>query len=259
MQVSYGTGPGVRRSKHPLFSSHTRCNIPCKPPEIYPNQFGNKFRNWCNVRSFEGVTVYGHVQECHVTFGRGRLQNIWWDPHIDHKTSWGQFQTFPDMSLFEDESCAALRIKHASLLWDRTSCLATPVAIFHANLPKFIQTSSVMKIKNWCNVRSFEGVTVYGHVQECHVTFGRGRLQNIWWDPHIDHKTSWGQFQTFPDMSLFEDESCAALRIKHSLDEQVLAYHMRCEIKMPQAGEDRKLLLRNGKFVIWKLKSSYLS
>ena len=36
-------------------------------------QFGNKFTKWCNVRSNEGVTVYGHVQECH---GRERLHNI---------------------------------------------------------------------------------------------------------------------------------------------------------------------------------------
>ena len=48
-------------------------------------QFGNKFANWCNVWSIECVIVYGHVQECHVTFGKGRLHNVWWDPHIDHK------------------------------------------------------------------------------------------------------------------------------------------------------------------------------
>ena len=34
-------------------------------------------------------SIYGHVPECHVTFGRGRLHNVWWDPHIDHKTSCG--------------------------------------------------------------------------------------------------------------------------------------------------------------------------
>ena len=49
---------------------------------------GNKFANWCNVWSIEGVIVYGHVQECHVTFGRDILHNVRWDPHIDHKTSW---------------------------------------------------------------------------------------------------------------------------------------------------------------------------
>ena len=39
-------------------------------------KFGNKFANWCNVLSNEGVIVYGHVLECHVTFGRGRLHNV---------------------------------------------------------------------------------------------------------------------------------------------------------------------------------------
>ena len=33
-------------------------------------QFGNKFTNWCKVWSIEGITVYGHVPECHVTFAR---------------------------------------------------------------------------------------------------------------------------------------------------------------------------------------------
>ena len=58
-------------------------------------QFGNKFANWYNVLSIEGVIVYGHVSECHVTFGRGRLHNIWWDPHIVHKTSWGTISNVP--------------------------------------------------------------------------------------------------------------------------------------------------------------------
>ena len=39
-------------------------------------QFGNKFANRCNVCTIEGVIVYGHVPECHVTFGRGRLHNV---------------------------------------------------------------------------------------------------------------------------------------------------------------------------------------
>ena len=58
-------------------------------------QFGNKFANWCNVWSIECAIVYGHVPECHVTFGRGRLHNIWWDPHIDHKTFWGTISNVP--------------------------------------------------------------------------------------------------------------------------------------------------------------------
>ena len=35
----------------------------------------------------EGVTVYDHVPECHVTLGRGGLHNVWWDTYIDHRTS----------------------------------------------------------------------------------------------------------------------------------------------------------------------------
>ena len=92
MQVPNGTGPGVRRSKRPLLASRTRCNVLWKPPKFGNKvkigikvQFGNKFANWCNVLSIEGVIVYGHVPECNVTFGRGRLHNVWWDPHIDHK------------------------------------------------------------------------------------------------------------------------------------------------------------------------------
>ena len=76
MQVQNETGQGVRRSKRPLLASRTRCNVLWK----FGNkvkignkiQFGNKFTNVCNVWSIEGVTVYGHVLECHVTFGRGR-------------------------------------------------------------------------------------------------------------------------------------------------------------------------------------------
>ena len=78
-----GTGPGVRRSKRTLLASRTRCNVLWKPPKFGNTvkignkvQFGNKFANWCNVLSIEGVTVYGHVPECHVTFGRGRLHNV---------------------------------------------------------------------------------------------------------------------------------------------------------------------------------------
>ena len=102
MQVPNGTGPGVRRSKRPLPASRTRRNAPWKPPKFGNKvkignkvQFGNRFANWCNAWSIKGVIVYGHVPECHVTFGRGRLHNVWWDPHIDHKTSWGTISNVP--------------------------------------------------------------------------------------------------------------------------------------------------------------------
>ena len=83
MQVQNGTGPGVRRSKRPLLASRTRCNVLLKPPKFGNKvkignqvQFGKKFANWFNILSIEGVIVYGHVPECHVTFGRGRLHNV---------------------------------------------------------------------------------------------------------------------------------------------------------------------------------------
>ena len=90
MQVPDGTGPGVRRSNRPLLASRIRCNVLRKHPK-----FGNKCANLCNVWSIEGVIVYGHVPECPVTFGRGRLHNVRWDPHIDHKTSWGTISNVP--------------------------------------------------------------------------------------------------------------------------------------------------------------------
>ena len=39
-------------------------------------QFGDWFKNWCNVSSVKGVNVDDHVPECHVTFGRGELHNV---------------------------------------------------------------------------------------------------------------------------------------------------------------------------------------
>ena len=84
MRVPNGTGPGVRRSKRSLFANRTRCNILNLPG------FGNKFTNWCNVVSIEGVTVYGHVPECHVTFRRGRLHNV----HIHRALSWETYTQY---------------------------------------------------------------------------------------------------------------------------------------------------------------------
>ena len=64
LQVPNGTGPGVRRSKRPLLASRTRCNVLWKPPKFGNKvkidnkmQFGNKFANWCNDLSIEGVIL----------------------------------------------------------------------------------------------------------------------------------------------------------------------------------------------------------
>ena len=83
MQIPNEIRPGVQRSKRPRLASRTRCNVLWKPPKFgnmvkigNKAQFGNKFANWCNILSIEGVIVYGHVLECHVTFGRGILHNV---------------------------------------------------------------------------------------------------------------------------------------------------------------------------------------
>ena len=102
INIRTNAGPGVRRSKRLLLASRTRCNVLWKPPKFGNKvkignkvQFGNKSANWCKVWSIECVIVYGHVPECHVTFGRGRLHNVWWDLHIDHKTFWGTISNVP--------------------------------------------------------------------------------------------------------------------------------------------------------------------
>ena len=55
-----------------------------KPTRKFPDIW------YINVWSLEGVTVYGHAPERHVTFGRGMG-----DPRTDYRTFW--FQTFPDI------------------------------------------------------------------------------------------------------------------------------------------------------------------
>ena len=64
--------------------------------------------------------------------------------------------------------------------------LAVPVAMLYGNLQNsVISSKSVLKsssvISSQIGVMSdqLRGVIVYGHVPECHVTFGRGRLHNV--------------------------------------------------------------------------------
>ena len=99
MQVPNETGPGVRRSKRPLLASCTRCNVLWIPPKFGNKvQFGNKFANWCNVRSFEDVIVHGHVPEWHVTGDFIMFDEI---PISTIKLPERRFQTFHDISLSE--------------------------------------------------------------------------------------------------------------------------------------------------------------
>ena len=80
--------------------------------------------------------------------------------------------------------------------------------MFYGNLPKFgnkVKIGNKAQFTNWCNVWSIEGVAVYGHVQEYRVTFGRGRLHNVWEITISTIKLPEGRFQTFPDKSLSEE------------------------------------------------------
>ena len=67
-----GTGPGVRRSKHPLSACHTRrkCSM-----ETTQNSVKGQVRY--KVWSVGVVIVYGQVTECHLTFVRGKLHIVW--------------------------------------------------------------------------------------------------------------------------------------------------------------------------------------
>ena len=56
--------------------------------------------------------------------------------------------------------------------------LAAPVAMFYGNLKNLVIRSKSV-IKSSSVMRSNKGVIVYGHVQECYVTFGRGSLHNV--------------------------------------------------------------------------------
>ena len=59
-------------------------------------------------------------------------------------------------------------------------------------------------VKNWSDVSSMEGVTVYGHSPECRVTFGRGNLILFGKIPVPTIELPWKRFQTFLDISLSE-------------------------------------------------------
>ena len=115
-----------------------------------------------------------------------------------HFDKWSQYKNKCKSQMGQDQVSGGVSV----LCW-----LAAPVAMFYTNLQNLvIRSKSVNKsssvISSQIGVISIEGVIVYGNVPECHVTFGRGILHNVWWDPHIDHKTSRGRFQTFHDISL---------------------------------------------------------
>ena len=61
MQVPNGTGPGVQRSKRPLFASRTRCNVLWKPPK-----FGNKVKIGKKKKSSSVVSLQIGVMSDHL-------------------------------------------------------------------------------------------------------------------------------------------------------------------------------------------------
>ena len=88
------TRPGVRRSKRHLLASRTRCKCPMETSwdkvktsktVIRSSSVTMSLLGKCLING--GVTVYDHVPEGHVTFGRGELHNARQDPHFDHRTS----------------------------------------------------------------------------------------------------------------------------------------------------------------------------
>ena len=99
-----------------------------------------------------------------------------------------------------------------------------------------------------------EGVTVYGHALECHVTFRSGVLHILLWYPISTIELTKRWLQKLPEISLSWSlyESRAALRIKQIVSDASLGV----SLEPPEAGEEGILLLKNGKFVILKLKSS---
>ena len=63
-----------------------------------------------------GVTVYDHVSECHVTFRRGGLHNVWWDPISTIELPEGRFKTFLDISLPEKLTWKSRRYQNKTFI-----------------------------------------------------------------------------------------------------------------------------------------------
>ena len=87
------------------------------------------------------------------------------------RRNWSQHNNKCKSQMGQDQVSGGLSV----LCW-----LAAPVPMFYGNLPKFgynVKISFKVKLgnmfTNWCNVLSIEGITVCGHVLECHVTWER--------------------------------------------------------------------------------------
>ena len=73
LQIPYGTGPGVRRSKRSLLACHTRCKCSMETTRNSVKvKVGIKVMKL--VESLIGwVVTVGQGSECHLTFVRGTL------------------------------------------------------------------------------------------------------------------------------------------------------------------------------------------
>ena len=87
MQVQNRTGLDVWRSKHPLLACHSHCkcsvktsrNLVIRSKSVILGPVWSQSHKQLSVMSDQwrvSLTVYGHVPECHVTFGKGRLIHI---------------------------------------------------------------------------------------------------------------------------------------------------------------------------------------
>ena len=88
------------------------------------------------------VSLYNdHVLECRVTFWRGRLPYVLWDPDSAIELSEGQFQTFPEISLPKKLIWKSLRYQNKPFirgaspgipyeLWDKHTDLAINATVW---------------------------------------------------------------------------------------------------------------------------------
>ena len=97
--------------------------------------------------------------------------------HDKLRKGWSQHKSKCKSQMGQDQVSGGLSV----LCWH-----AAPVAMFYGNLPNFGKKVQIRykvqfgnKLTNRCNVWSIESVNVYGHVPECHETFGRGWLQRF--------------------------------------------------------------------------------
>ena len=111
------------------------------------------------------------------------------------RTEWSQHKIKCKSQMGQDQVSGGVSV----LCW-----LTAPVVISSMGT-SVIRSKSVLKsssvISSQIGVMSDQlRVSLYIMVMTQNVMWhlGLGRLHNIWWDPHIDHKTSWGTISNVP-------------------------------------------------------------